>query len=186
MPQENEKRSKSQMAEADPLSAIVSPRFAFSDRGAPATSTSVSVFLVPSGRVLYPRPTPSRPCRSLAALLIRLGSSGRRPRPIIALRGPLLPALQSPYGLTSCRLLALIDSPAPRFSVEVLRSEISCHTGVGDRTRFWCVKLPAASPNQRRICLRRHASDLSRPRAVPRPEDPKPSALIAGPAHRAA
>ena len=114
----------------------------FRIEGPPATSTSVSVFLVPSGRVLYPRPTPSRPCRSLAAVLVRLGSSGKRPRPIIALRDPFCLPFQSPYGLASCRLLALIGSPAPEELISNERDRSHAYEG---RSVFGWALPPEAS-----------------------------------------
>jgi hypothetical protein len=113
-----QKRSISQMAEADPLCHCLSAICFFGSRGPRRLQRRFPFLLVPSGRVLYPRPTPSRPCRSLAALLVCPGSSGRRPRPKLLRWGPFCLPFQSPLGLTSCRLLALIDSPAPRFSVE--------------------------------------------------------------------
>jgi len=47
-------------------------------------------------------------------------------------------------------------------------------------------ELSGVAPIQRRICLRRHATDLFRRRSAPRPEDPKPPAPAAGPTHRGA
>src|ERR1700760_2275385 len=109
MPQENEKRLKSHMAEADPSLPLCLRDLLFRIEGPPATSTSVSVFPNPIWPCYIPVLHRQDPVGPSAALLVRLGSSGRRPRPIIALRGPpfCLP-FRSPYGLTSCRLLALI------------------------------------------------------------------------------
>jgi hypothetical protein len=155
--------------------------------GPPATSTSVSVFpgpiwpcVISPSCTVKARSVPHRPSRLSRVLR-------QTPRPIIPLMGPL-PVLSEPCGSAVVPLVRTANLTLWRRALAptVLRSEISCHAGPAIGQNFGARSFQRECPTEDGICLRRHAIDLSRPRAVPRPEDPKPSALIAGPAHRAA
>lgn len=130
-------RSISQMAEADP-SAFTSPRFAFSDLGAPGDFNVGFRFAVPCGGAVYiPFPALSRPCW-VPRRPSRLSRVLRQTPPAYNCSDGIPSACSSraPLGLTSCRLLALSTVLHRALASKVLRSEISCHAGVCDRTSF--------------------------------------------------